>query len=293
MFVALLTLSTMMAAAADLQPAMDPGTGISLATDMRIEHQRRILRDLRYLSSTEMRIMDPEINRVMGIREANANTMKDWLGERISVIVSPDIDLSTAVQKLPENFAYPNQFEENNIPSGASAVVMTNIGAGLYLRGKTRNVLYGITIPGFSKIEIRSPRVGIVRVGDELFSPSLQRFGLAGNDVNSEPYTIQRLGTFFHEARHSDGNGEHLGFPHAVCPEGHDFAGIKACDHTQNGSYTVGALAIRAFLKSCKNCSVAELEVLKLKTLDSFNRVLESTDENQTKDWDPQPEGHR
>lgn len=319
-----LTLTFKSAMASEL--AQDPVTGIRLSAEIAQDQQQRILADLNYLADSQIRSQDPNTTRVLGIKELTSETLTRWIAERISVIVSDTLDLSQVVRKLPENYLYPNpdllprlgtkgfssdiaasmsrpvlevEGKSNviKISGGASATLMTNIGVGIYLKGKTKNVLYAMEIPGLPLIKIQSPRVGIVRVGDEYFAPSLKNFGAEEENVHTEAYIIQRLGTLFHEARHSDGHGISLGFAHAECPVGHDFEGFKACDRSQNGSYTVGALMIQAFLKTCKNCSVAEREALKLKALDSFNRVLPSLNENgeelPTKDWDPAPEGRR
>lgn len=96
-------------------------------------------------------------------------------------------------------------------------------------------------------------------------------------DESAMANSLGRMAVFFHEARHSDGNGKSLGFFHAVCPSGHDFQGSYACDRNLNGPYSIGAQMMKEFIKNCDECSVSEKEQMRLRYLDSMNRVLDNT----------------
>ena len=177
--------------------------------------------------------------------------------------------------------------EEENL------TVMTNIGTALYFNGKTKHQLLSFNLAtGFlksSSILINSPRAGIIQIGAGLFD---RRFNINNNNIGSVANSINRLGTLFHEARHSDGHGESLGFAHAVCPKGHDLEGLNACDESLNGSYSVGAKAVNEMIDACQDeCSARELEILKLTVLDSYNRVLPLTYKGEASTfWEATPE---
>jgi hypothetical protein len=157
-------------------------------------------------------------------------------------------------------------------------VVAVNIGAVIYNAGKMQDTLFEAMLPGLEKaVEVRSPRTGIIQIGAGLFQPLLGRFGWQGEDIDTEVSRLVRLGAIFHEARHSDGHGKSLTFPHAVCPEGHDYAGRVVCDRSLNGAYAVGGLVERDLLQQCRNCTVAEKEAFRLYTMDSFNRIIHVT----------------
>jgi len=167
-------------------------------------------------------------------------------------------------------------------------VVMANMGPAFYAYGKEMGDLFGAKLDGIGMVPIRSPRVGLLLIGEGLFKPLLERSGWAGQDMNTEAYRIVRLGALFHEARHSDGNGKSLGFHHAVCPDEHDYAGRLVCDRSSNGSYTIGGIMEKSLSDACETCSVGEREALRLYTLDSFNRVIPGSPE-----LDATPEGIR
>lgn len=162
---------------------------------------------------------------------------------------------------LPEN--------EDDAPK----IVMSNLGSAVYMMGKMSKVLLGIKVDD-EKIYAKSPRVGIIQVGEGLF---FKDFMLNKDNVNAPANSISRLGTFFHEARHSDGTGISTTFAHDICPEGHPMAGYAACEASGNGPYTIGALTERHLIRNCTSCSNEELGGLTMKVADSFSRIIDKT----------------
>src|SRR5690606_17750304 len=80
-------------------------------------------------------------------------------------------------------------------------VAMINLGAALYIGGKQYRTLLGFRVPGWDQVvAVRSPRAGIIQVGEGLFTVN------AGGGLESEANSLIRTAVFFHEARHSDGN---------------------------------------------------------------------------------------
>lgn len=171
--------------------------------------------------------------------------------------------------------------------------VMSNLGAGIYNLGKDNRILVGVNVgPNLREKEIvpvLSPRVGIIQIGKGLFHPNLT---ITPDQPNNLANSINRLGTLFHEARHSDGNGKSLIFGHAVCPsELKEYAGFAACDRNLNGPYSVGVATILEMAKNCKTrCTEAETEVLAMITLDSAARIIKDRSGTTPKKWDDSPE---
>lgn len=181
--------------------------------------------------------------------------------------------------------------------------VMSNFGFSIYYHGKING---RIMVLNFEESEgevrpvyVSSPRVGIIRVGEGLFM-SQKGFG----DVDSFVNRVYRVVTLFHEARHSDGNGESLGFGHFICPISHPYAGSHACDGNNNGPYSVGSSVLFEMMKNCQTCTKREITILKSVFLDRRSRILPANineilikayNENEKlapvyNDWNPSPE---
>jgi hypothetical protein len=182
--------------------------------------------------------------------------------------------------------------------SGTAQVVMSNVGTSIYAYGKQKHQLINVEIPGVGTVSMTSPRTGILEIGPGLF-PDLGDMKLQNIALD-----IYRLGSLFHEARHSDGHGHTLGFMHSTCPAGHDFAGLPACDAALNGPYSVGAAVLKSMMNRCNSdatCTERSRAVLNTIYLDQANRVLDrssapqnlSSDAKAGMNWDDEPEGTR
>ena len=248
---------------------------------------------------------------VMDLKSLNSLSALEWLNNRVKYIIEEDAFdskkqiFSRVIKIEQENVVYPNEkilpYTYSSINQNIAAskksdsmVVMSNVSAILYSDGKSKNTLYSMKIPNgvlkkSIKVVLNSPRSGVIRIGEGLFHNILSI-----NSQNEDAFSnsINRLSTFFHEARHSDGNAASLSFFHTKCPQGHSYANEYACDENINGPYTIGALMTIEMLKACKdNCAENEKEVLKLVALDSFQRVIHTTKKGTpAKDWDATPE---
>lgn len=213
-----------------------------------------------------------------------------WLEDRVQYIVN-NIDYAKFEKTDLRGFQYPNPGVYGS-PDGQAEtseegpkVIMQNIGATFYTRGKQGNFLWQILGDGMGEKPITSPRTGILMVGEGLF-------------MDPAKYTnyikIFHLGTLLHEARHSDGNGKTAGFFHANCtsddPDQAPYKGKPACDRSTNGPYTVGALATLTLMNSCSECSEVEKNALYQRYLDFKSRVIY---DSHTQAWDDTPEGQR
>lgn len=277
---------------------------ITLSKSINKDLRSKIERDLNLIDGFKFKTKaNNQTLKVLEINNLDAQTATDWLNQRVNYIVSENalsffnLLFMKTIFVEKENIDYPNP---NAIPysivlnAQKSFTVMSNIGTALYLTGKKQRLIYGMKISrGFlkssEKVTVTSPRTGIIQIGEGLFAPELT---INKNNQDALANSISRLGTFYHEARHSDGNGLSLGFTHAICPKGHDFEGQAACDENLNGPYTVGALMIAEMAKACEEkCPESDKETLKLLVIDSANRIMTTTRKGEiSTDWDSSPE---
>jgi hypothetical protein len=159
---------------------------------------------------------------------------------------------------------------------------MENSGTALYLYGKKHNILYGVNIAGLGSILATSPRVGLIKIGKNIFKNLSKVPDPAHRDLTL-------ILTLFHEARHSDGSGEEAGFIHEKCPSG-EYKDIYACDNNANGGYSAEAELSRTVINSCENCPDTFLDPLRIHYMDRKSRVIAGFEDTY---WDDRPEGKR
>lgn len=241
-----------------------------------------MLQDLEALKS--LSFYDPQ-GKVAALYKVSidTNNMQEWLYARSKYIVPETFKTDqNTVKVIKENHIFSNPTlptleKGRSVDPGATIqVVMSNLGAGMYLGGKMQNAVFALKIPGQGEIEITSPRAGVFQVGSGLFQPLLKKSG--GTSIDGLANSLSRLSVYFHEARHSDGNGSSLLFAHAVCPEGSVYSGYNACDKNLNGPYTIGAEFTGATLHNCTSCSESEKEALRNRQADAFSRVIAEYD---------------
>ncbi len=303
---------------------------IVLSKGIKSKLRDNIERDLNALDNLKFKDASPESLKTMGLSNLSAQTASKWLGDRVNYVVDENaisvlkLLLKKVIFVEREGVTFPNA---NVVPYALDPVnkrpaavlpevptlwpeavadkkesddeekgfvVMSNVGAALYMGGKQSNQVYGMKVSrGLLKSPLKaiaeSPRVGIIQIGEGLFMKELT---LNNQNPASIANSINRLATFFHEARHSDGNGTSLGFAHSNCPPGHDYSGAAACDENLNGPYTVGATMALEMLKGCQDtCTEREKEILKLVILDSQSRVMKTTYKGTPATvWDDAPE---
>ncbi len=248
--------------------------GISFHSSVPQEQVDALKVDISYLYQNPVTKSDPEFLAMSGLPVADGANMHNWLVNRVKHIIGEGFELNEEniavwlFHSFPKT-PLPDAFKE---VSGKEEVttIMSNIGTALYLVGKKEDLLFGLKLDG-DKVYAKSSRVGILQVGKGLF---LERFRL-NKDLNAPANSVSRLGTLFHEARHSDGNSAHTGFTHDICPSGHAYEGHAACETSSNGSYSLGAVAERNLLQNCASCSVPELAALSAGVADGFSRVVD------------------
>lgn len=247
--------------------------GIDLDSSMPNSQIRTIKDDLKYLYSNPIKNVDPQFKSMASLPKVDGAHMYNWVYNRVKYIIGQDYKLygRNLVKKTGHAFPAtplpPSVVNRSNQYAGI--IIMANIGAELYLTGKRDKVLKGIKLDK-KTVFAPSPRVGILQVGEGLF---LERL-LVNKEPHSEANKIKRLGTIFHEARHSDGHSEHIGFIHDDCPPGHALSGFAACEAYGNGSYSLEAVATKTMLLNCSTCSNEDKTKLSSAIADAFSRVV-------------------
>ena len=290
-------------------PKAEP-SDIVLSKSIKPKMREKIVVDLKRLEEFNFKDPNPEVLKLMKLSDLSSQSVLGWLEERVKYLIEENalsvikMVMKKIVYVERENVVYPNNtilpftLNTNLDLIGAEdegVTIMSNTGAGLYLAGKEEHKLYGMKISqglfrGPLKILIESPRVGIIQIGEGLFSRSML---INSDDPNAVSNSIIRLTTFFHEARHSDGAGISLAFAHSKCPIGHDLEGVYACDENLNGPYAIGGYMNLELIKACDDqCTLREKEMLKIDALDSFNRILKKTNltKKPTTHWNDDPE---
>jgi len=278
-----------------------------------VEQIQQLRSDFDWLANLENKSTSTELLDVMELKNASPSTLSSWLSARVRYVMAEDFQPSLLNVRplffkkvhypatplpeieLPEGFEFGQTLsreewsEEETAPDEAGPqIIMSNLGSALYLGGKSSNISLGLKVRGVGKVAITSPRVGVIQIGSGLFSDKLFDASISKESPIRRTF---RLETFFHEARHSDGNGKSLGFVHALCPAGHDYANSNACDRSTNGPYTVGAVIAEHLAVNCSHCSDQEREVMRLIALDSRSRIIPAQDGSPAASWDATPEG--
>lgn len=117
--------------------------------------------------------------------------------------------------------------------------------------------------------------------------------------ANPNQSYLTRIETLIHEARHSHcpngipiirpdaslatlmddpDNSKLCGLMHSMCPKGHAYEGLTACDRSVDGPYAYGAVLMSGVVKHCTRCTEKEKQLALISSLDSKNRVIPQFD---------------
>lgn len=249
--------------------------GITFDTSVPSDQIETLKKDVKYLYQKPVFSNDAEFLSVAKLASGKGDHLHNWIINRVRHIVGESFNLESKVTLRPK-FSF--RFPDSPLPPGlgfnestAVRTIMTNVGGALYLGGKHSNILLALKLDA-GTTSVKSPRVGILQVGEGLFFEGYQ---INKENPAASANSISRLGTLFHEARHSDGNGISTGFVHDKCPEGHPYAGYAACEKSGNGSYTVGALSERHLLLNCTDCSTKDKTILSSAIADNLDRIVD------------------
>jgi hypothetical protein len=208
---------------------------------------------------------------IMDISDFQSATMRAWLNERISRVVGESFQADLGVVRSGQRYSSLG-FAAGLDANSNVKTVMSNLGGAIYLQGKSEQTLYSVELGGQS-VTVDTPRVGIIKIGEGLFTVNRVK----SSDLSAPVNSYLRLATLFHEARHSDGSGSDVAMPHVKCPSG-DYAGSYACDTRTNGPYEVGKLMLQRFASACKSfqeCSEAEQRSMEATIADYDTRTLQ------------------
>ncbi len=277
------------------------------------DQKKVMLEDYAYLD--QLQVLDEgkdlEIRRLLETPRISSPQLKQWLASRMKVVISEKIDLEKSVRivgraayyqngglmpdidaPVPTPTPKPTPTDGSAKPASRPMVVMSNMGTAIYMYGKQNAKLLGLQGTDGGILPIRTPRDGLVQIGEGLFH---ERLRVNPERVDLPANRLARLSTYFHEARHSDGNGKSLGFAHAMCPVGHAYQGYYACEKNLNGPYTTGAMVLKKLTEACADCSAKEKTTLQMIQADSLSRVLKtyrnkSGMSENARMWNPAPE---
>jgi hypothetical protein len=287
--------------------------GFQMDPAVPAEQKKVMLEDYGYLD--RLQILDEGndllTRELLETPRISASQLKSWLSSRMKAVISEKTEIEKSVRivsraayyqnggimpdidaPVPTPTPKPAPTDGSNKPAFKPMVVMSNMGTAIYMHGKQNAKLLGLQGSDGKIMAMRSPRDGLVQIGEGLFH---ERLRVNPERVDLPANRLARLSTYFHEARHSDGNGKSLGFAHAMCPVGHAYQGYYACEKNLNGPYTIGAMVLKKLTAACSDCSAKEKTTLQMIQADSLSRVLK-TYKNKSgitenaKVWNPAPE---
>jgi len=249
--------------------------GFIFSNQISAEHIQLIKEDVNFVYSLPTMRDSNNFQKFSEIKVINGPHLHNWLVNRIRYFVPEQIDFEIFFGLTGQNYKYRVHSELSTLykrgaqRSDQMTVLATNLGGALYLYGRQNKNLGTATINGKTK-PILSPRIGVIQLADAYFSKDY----IPNPNPKAAISRFYRLSTLLHEARHSDGNGEATGFLHVMCPKGHAYEDERACDKYENGAYGLEARFDRLLSKNCPQCSISEVEVLRVMSLDNFSRLI-------------------
>ncbi len=254
--------------------------GIKFDSTVPEEQKELLVDDLQFIGNLSFSNVTSQDLEKIDLPELSPNALVQFLVSRVKYIVGESYDSDAQRTVVSNNYYYsPTKFAAFQSPFDRVVTVMTNSGSAVYLEGKKNSILYSVNVAD-TDVLVNSTRVGIIKIGEGLFNSSR----LQSMSATSTAKRLLRLGTLFHESRHSDGNGSNAGFPHTKCNSG-DFAGYYACESNINGPYNLEAMLLNHFYQSCYGCSQTELSAIQVSAADAASRLLYGATRK-----DPQPE---
>lgn len=251
-------------------------TLIGVVQDGSVPQDQRDLidADLKNLSELNLGNIPAQDLQIVGVGSFQGPELVNWFKTRVRYIVGESFDYENAASIVGNLFYRPQVFSrvtptEEILTSNSLTTIMVNLGAALYRYGKQNSEILTLDVGG-QTIYVKSPRVGVIQIGEGLFSAWSVRNAPKDSRANS----LIRLSVFFHEARHSDGNGDNVTFPHAMCPDWHDYGGNYSCDSHLNGPYVVDSIMLRNLRSACTDCSNTDIQTFKAFQADAESRLL-------------------
>lgn len=249
-------------------------TKVGIILDGSVPENERDLIDLDVSTLSELNLSISNYDlQVIGVGSFSGPELVNWLTTRVNFIVGESYDYGENANILGSQTYRPQVFSKNLLEDlleqNSLTTIMVNLGGALYRYGKQNSRLLSLDVGG-QRVYIKSPRVGVIQIGEGLFSAWSVKSSARDSLANS----LIRLSVFFHEGRHSDGNGENVTFPHAMCPDWHDYGGNYSCDNSTNGPYVVDSVMLKNLQGACEDCSNTEIQTFKAFQADAESRML-------------------
>jgi hypothetical protein len=251
--------------------------GFTFSNQMPAEQVAVLKSDIKFLYDLPVMKDSNNFQKYTGLKVIDGPNIHNWMLNRIRYLLPESENLDDMSGSVNQSYPYANGGRSSLPEKGAmnrldgDVVLATNFGGGLYLNGKQSKILSTALVNGRNR-PVLSPRIGLVQVSDDYFSPETMPNPEADAAINH----LFRISILFHEARHSDGNGVSTGFPHDLCPKNHAYEGQRGCDKFDNASYGMEARFERILSKNCPTCQPADIEVLRMMSLDNFSRLISS-----------------
>lgn len=255
-----------------LLSACGNNAGITFDSSVPSEQARLLEQDINRLNEVQFVPASSNDLNSMGLSELSGPALTQWLGQRVRIIIGEDFPVSDRTYRVanPTPFTPVLFAEKRAFSPFAATTVALNRGADLYLKARNSNYSYFLDLD-VGLTQIYSPRVGIMQIGEGLFTVQ----GFREAPINSFGNSLARNTTLVHEARHSDGNGDNVAFPHAQCPSWMDgYANEYACEGYINGPYAIQTAMMNYFRLSCTQCGQLELSGMDTSIADYRSRLL-------------------
>ncbi|MEM4258071.1 MAG: hypothetical protein QXL17_02825 [Candidatus Thermoplasmatota archaeon] len=257
---------------------------IQVSSSISDEQLKILKHDINFL----MTYIDPKkqvkfLNIITETNKVTSEVLFKWLHTRIKILIHgsqlEDKKISFVVVNenavatnptLPFNEQIPSEDQQTKLHSHEkeSKLMAFNLGTLVYQTGKLSNIILGIKINN-TVYPANSPRVGVIILNEDFFNNNPFPQDVAWD---SRIRTIYRIALLFHEARHSDGNGETLGFMHAVCP-----TKDLSCDRNINGPNMIAAAITKFLSENCTNCTTNEKDNLEKLIALFLSKIIIST----------------
>ncbi len=207
-----------------------------------------------------------------------------YMNERVHYFITND----SPMDFYPRTFTHKSWASDNVTADSDIVIAASNFGGELWFQGLLDGVTFRYSYKNEKDVPVTSPRVGIIRMG-EGYLKKMTKSKLMPS--------VSRQGILLHEARHSDCTGglnqDALeagrkapsykkfidGFPrraclhlHTLCPSGHTYENLAACDSEAWGSYAVEAIYLTAMIKNMPSDEI-ETNVMRMDALDRYTRL--------------------
>jgi hypothetical protein len=242
--------------------------------------------DVAALSGTEVKsiskanaMIDNSFTKIFG--GSSAADVKAFVETRVKhVYAVAEIQAFTAdivftgghVETRPLKDLFGNSEDPEVNPNSGSQLAGVNFGGGLAIMQAQNHVKVKVNLPS-GQIEANTSRIGLIGL--------TKAYSVLKDSANNDiPIPLEgRVSVLIHEGRHSDCpdsfDAPNCGYPHRICPAGHNLAGEPACDNSAWGPYAMQAIYLSATVDNYPAKSF-ESRVIDALATDNFSRVTQA-----------------